>query len=320
MRMHIIFLVLVPYLLTASCKKDLLHWQKVQQLNSNASCRLNHIKFIDNHVCLIAGGVQFQQSEILRSVDGGYTWSAGNNSDAPKEMYGLSISLVGDIYLCGIDGDVLLSKDLGRTWQFHRINNWEVYTGGSFMTPDTGIFVSTVLQRQCSFVRVDSNFNIIDENTLAFGLNDFYRIDANTAYAVGYGAVMKTTDRGNTWHFQNVQGDDFMAMDIHGDEIWMCGSNGSIYHTVNGGDGWGLLRNGNDITIPHYGLRSIVFKDALHGWAAGDDGKVIFTDDGGNHWEEFNQFTTSNLRSIVLCPNGDLLVAGDNGVLFRMIP
>jgi photosystem II stability/assembly factor-like uncharacterized protein len=316
MRYYILLLVIFM----GSCKKDLLHWQKVQQLNSNTTSRLNHIQFLGSGICIIAGGVEFVQSEIVRSVDGGYNFTASSDTNAPKEMFGMGLSANGNIYLSGVDGDVLHSADSGKTWKYNRIPDFLVYYGGSFPTPDTGIFASTVLERQCTITRVDSNFNILDAQTFLFGINNIYMVSATTGYVIGYGTVMKTTDRGNNWIVQDVVGDNFMAMDIHGDEIWMCGYAGSVYHTTDGGAHWQKQRNGNDITLPRYDLLDIKFKDEQNGWAVCDDGKVLHSDDGGNHWEEYDRFTTNALRSIAICPNNDLLVAGDNGSIFRIVP
>lgn len=72
------------------------------------------------------------------------------------------------------------------------------------------------------------------------------------------------------------------------------------------------------LALPRYNLLGIAFKDGQNGWAVCDDGKLIRTDDAGNHWEEYDRFTTSALRSIAICPNGDLLVAGDNGGIYRI--
>lgn len=319
MHRHIRFILASILILFAqSCKKDLLHWQRVQQLNSNTNSTLNNVRFISDKICIAAGGDKFDRSVVLRSDDGGYTWSANSYTSAPKEMYGMGISPNGTIYLSGIDGDVLHSVDSGRTWQFNRINTWLTYTGGFFATPDTGIFVSSVLQRQSSITRVDAKFNVIDEKTFLFGLNNIYMTSPNTGYIIGYGTVMKTTDQSNTWSFLDVKGDNFTAMDIHGNEIWMCGAAGGVYHTTDAGNSWDVLRDGNNVAIPKYYLRCIVFKDSRNGWAAGDKGKVIYTKDGGKHWSEYDKFTENSLRSIAICPNGDLLVAGDNGSLFRM--
>jgi len=320
MRSVYFFIFLFVVTLFSGCKKDLLHWQKVQQLNSNTNLELNNIRFLGDNICIAAGGVEFLQSVVTRSVDGGYTWTANSYSDADKEMYGMGVAPNGDMYLEGVDGDVLHSKDSGKTWQFNRIYDWLIYFGGYFPSPDTGIFVSRVLERQCTITRVDTAFNIIDEQTYLFALNNIYMVSATTGYVIGYGTVMKTTNGGNTWTFQEVENDNFMSMDIHGDEIWMCGYNGGVYHTLDGGNHWTRQRNGNDITLPRYYLLDIKFRDEQNGWAVCDNGKIIHSDDGGNHWEEYEQFTANALRSIALCPNGDLLTAGDNGAIFRITP
>lgn len=312
--------VLVTLLLISSCKKDLLHFSKVQQLNSNTTARLNNIHFISDKICVIAGGVEFEKSVVTRSTDGGYTWASDSYPDAPKEMFGMGLSPDGTVYLSGVDGDVLHSSDSGRSWTFSRIGDWLVYHGGYFPTRDTGIFVSTVLQRQGSITRVDGNFKIIDAQTHLFGINNIYPGGPSTSYIVGYGAVMKTTNNGNTWNFLDVIGDNFEAVDVHGNELWLCGFNGSIFHSTDGGNSWERLRNGNDISLPRYNLLGILFTDAQNGWCVCDDGRVIRTDDAGHHWMEYDRFTTSALRSIAVCPNNDLLVTGDNGALFRIRP
>ena len=72
-------------------------------------------------------------------------------------------------------------------------------------------------------------------------------------------------------------------------------------------------------TVQGYEL-GIVFKDRMNGWISCDDGKILHSDDGGYHWAEYDQFTTNALRSITLCPDGDLLTVGDNGVIYRIRP
>ena len=313
------FAVFLMLLFSGSCKKDMLHWQRVQQLNSHTAAQLNHMSFIGNNTCIISGGIPYTQATTVRSTDGGYTWTA-NAYTQLSEMYGFDIMPRGDIYLCGISGQVLHSRDTGITWQQGFIPDGLAYIAGAFLTPNTGIFISVIQQQQCTITKVDSNFNILNKITYKFGVNDIRTVSASTGYILGYGALMKTTDTGTTWDFLDVKGDNFTAMDIHGDEIWMCGYIGCVYHSIDGGNNWERLRNGNDITIPHYNLMSIVFKDELNGWASCDDGRVIHTDDGGHHWEEYDRFTTNSLRSIVLCPNGDLLTSGDNGALYRITP
>lgn len=287
-------------------------------MESGTDTRLNNIAFLDDSTCIIAGGTTFDRSTIVRSTDGGYNWVADSSGDAPKEMYGMGVSASGTIYLSGIDGDILESRDKGRSWQFHRIDNWLVYKGGSFPTPDTGIFVSSVLQRESTITRVDSNFKILDEQTFQFGLNNIYIINASTSIVIGYGVMMKSIDNGATWSYLDIDGDNFTAMSVIGNEMWVCGAAGSIFHSSDGGNHWERFRNGNDLTRRRYMLRSILFTSPQTGWAVGDDGLVIYSQDGGRNWMEYKPFTTNHLRSIAACPNGDLLMAGVNGGLYRI--
>lgn len=313
--------LLLPFILTTvSCKKDLIEPEHVWQLDSRVTTNLNAISFLDNSICIIGGGSTFYRSTVVRSTNGGYSWTADSLADAPKEMYGMSVSADGGVFLSGVDGLVVASKDKGQSWQANRIGNWLTYKGGSFVTADTGIFVSTTLQRQCTITRIDSNYNIIDEQTHLFGLNNIYMTSKDTGYVVGYGAVMKTTDMGDTWQFLNIDNDNFTAMDIHGNTIWMCGANGGIFYSADGGLSWERRRNGNDLALPRYRLRCILFGEAEEGWAAGDDGVLLLTKDGGKHWYRYKQFTSSSIRCMAWCPNGDILVAGDNGTLFRINP
>lgn len=313
-------MALLAIFLVSSCKKDLLHWRKVVQLNTHTDSRLNHIRFLDGHVCLVTGGITFERAEVLRSTDGGYTFVNDLYPESGKEAKGFAVGADGTVYLCGTDGTVLHSKDQGKTFQFGRINTWQRYTGVAYPVPDTGVFVNTIVQEYGSIQQVDSNYNVIDEVTFKFGMNDIYMLNASTGYVIGYGAVLKTTDYRRSWHYLDVIGDNFTCLNILGPDMWLCGYNGGIYHSDDEGRHWSKMRNGNDITVPRYRLYSIAFADRLRGWAVGEQGKVIYTRDGGKHWAEYEHFTNSTLCCIAVCPDGTLLMGGDNGVLFRVIP
>lgn len=319
-RTSLLLFSVVALLVASSCRKDMLHFSHVQQLNSQTTQRINRLLFLGTDVCVGAGGDTYNSSAIIRTTDGGTTWSSSSSSLAPKEMFGLTADRFSNIILCGIDGSVLKSSDFGSTWNFHRIENWLVYKAASFAYSDTGIFVSTVLQRQSNITRVDTGFHIIDEQTFSFGLNDIRMVSASTGYVSGYGVVMKTTDGGATWNFLPVDGDNFTGIFTSGNDVWVCGSAGSIFHSADAGANWSRLRNGNDISLPRIMLRAICFTDAQHGWACGDDGQVLYSSNGGQNWVQYDRFTTSSLRTIAPRTNGDILFAGDNGALYSVTP
>src|SRR5690606_17161630 len=144
-------------------------------------------------------------------------------------------------------------------------------------------------------------------------------VDDMTGYISCYGAVKKSTDGGKTWGFLDVKNDNFTGLSIvNKTDIWVCGIAGSIYHSADGGATWHKQRNGNAIAKKNYALKDILFTDTRNGWAVGEKGMVIYTTDGGSTWKEYENFTDDALHDIARTPNGQLMVAGDNGALYRL--
>jgi photosystem II stability/assembly factor-like uncharacterized protein len=317
-RLYFLFLIVIVF--PGACKKDLLHLQNVQQINSYSdSDQLNKILFLNDSIGFIVGGLRFTEAIILSTHDGGYTWQKKSYPVAGKALHDMVRAPSGALYTCGFDGKLLHSNDTGKTWLFNQLEYFS-FTGLAFSDATHLLVVGGVSFGSGIREYIDTFGHLLKRDSLPYQFNKIMMTSGQTGYLCGYGVMTKTTDGGKTWNFQNLRKDDFTAMDIHGDEIWVCGYNGGVFHTTNGGGSWERLRNGNDITIPGYHLNGIVFKDSRHGWAVGENGILIYTDDGGHHWAEYDKFTTNALRCIAICPNGDLLVAGDNGALFRIVP
>jgi photosystem II stability/assembly factor-like uncharacterized protein len=315
-----IFLLLGYLSLSASCKKDVLHFQSVQKLDSHTTTdRFNRIFFVNDTLGFIVGGEQTSRAVILTTHDGGYTWAGNSYPDAGTGIYGITQSPSGILYTIGYAGKMLYSKDTGRSWKFNQLYDWQLLDI-AFANANYGIIVGGVSFKSGYKIFIDAAGNTTDQYYFSVQYNRIKMIDSQTGYILGYGLIEKTVDGGKTWWTLNAQGDDFTSFDFHnnGNDIWVCGSNGTILHSTDAGLNWTTKRNGRDLNIVSYHLYDIAFKDALHGWAIGDYGKIIYTDDGGDHWMEYNSFTTDPLRCMKLLSNGDLLVAGDNGSLYRL--
>ena len=320
MQRPLILVLLSSLVFISACKKDVLYFQNVQKINSYTDTdRLNKILFVDDKTGFVAGGERFYHSVILTTHDGGYTWQNTSYPVAGKGLYDIVISPTGCIDACGFDGKLLRSYDTGNTWLFTQMI-FTAFSGIAFTDASHAILVGGVSFNEGTIQYIDSSGRVLESDSLGYQINKIIMVSGQAGYMCGYGAVEKTIDGGQTWSFQKVEGDNFTAMDIHGEEIWMCGYNGCVYHTSDGGNNWTRYRNGNDITLPRYRLLSILFTDEQNGWAVGEEGKIIHSDDGGMHWAEYKHFTTNTLRSIARCPNGDLLVAGDQGALYRITP
>lgn len=91
---------------------------------------------------------------------------------------------------------------------------------------------------------------------------------------------------------------------------YLCGDNGKIFKSTNGGDNWNLKTSG----IGNIKLNSISFLDSQNGIVAGNNGKIYRTTNGGSVWIEETSFTNSNLLDIKYFPDG-IISAGENGTL-----
>ena len=316
-----LLLSVIIILSIASCRKDLVHWQRVEKIETFTNTeRLNKIFFINDSVGFVVGGERFNKSTILKTTDGGKTWTYRNIAETPKSIYSITLSPDGAIYAIGFDGKVLRSANEGEDWTFRQI--WYApYKDIAFTNSNRGIIVGGVSFNEGIMSFIDSNANASPFDSLGYELNDIEMIDGKTGYVSGLGLILKTTDSGYTWQMQNIQDDNFKAVKAYGaDEAWTCGYNGSIFHTTNGGQSWERMRNGNNITKPSYKLLDILFTDPLHGYAVGEGGLFIYSDDGGKHWMELERFTDAALRCIVSKQDGSLMVCGDNGALYRVRP
>src|SRR5579872_2655173 len=99
----------------SSCKKDLLHFQTVQKLNTYTdSDRLNKIVFVTDQIGFVIGGERLTDAIILSTHDGGYTWQKNSFPIAGKGLYDMAVSPWGVLYAVGFDGKLLHSYDTGK--------------------------------------------------------------------------------------------------------------------------------------------------------------------------------------------------------------
>lgn len=107
--------------------------------------------------------------------------------------------------------------------------------------------------------------------------------------AVGQGGVVLTsaTSAGKTWGYAELKlpREILSCLDLHGvaimsDHIWSVGRPGSVVlHSADKGQKWELQTTGQ--AMPLHGLS---FIDEKQGWAVGELGTIMATNDGGKSW------------------------------------
>lgn len=270
---------------------------------------------------LVAGGERFSSTTMLRSADGGETWTKPSFPEIGKGMYGLAVAPTGEVYSVGFEEKGLRSTDGGHSWTLFTLPRSEAYTALVFGRDATGWVVGGISFRTGYRIKLDQGGNTVQLDSVGYQLNDVVADKSGNIFAAGYGVVLKLDAGKQDWKILDIQGDNFTAISVDGaGNIYTCGASGSVFKTRDAGRSWQRLRGTKSIGGPHYALQDIIFTDHQHGYCVGENGLLIYTDDGGEHWMEFEKFTTAHLRSIAALNNGDLLVCGDGGALWRLRP
>jgi len=93
---------------------------------------------------------------------------------------------------------------------------------------------------------------------------------------------------------------------------FVCGNNGVILKTTNGGNNWTTINGG----VLNIRLNAISFKNTLNGIVAGDSGVVYLTTNGGTNWTLQTSLTTRNLLDEKYYNEG-IVITGEYGIIIR---
>jgi photosystem II stability/assembly factor-like uncharacterized protein len=303
-----------------ACKKEKIKPQQSTTISTGTTANLYKVLITKDNTIVVTGGKRYETSEILISRDNGNTWQLESIPEAGKALHTICQGPNGNLFATGIDSKLLISKDDGKTWQLRQLSIWKPCNGIAFDKKYFGYVISDEAQKKGIIATINIDGEILNKQEYPFGLNDI-QLDGDTVFISGYGAILKTTNQGQTWQYLDIKNDNFTAIAYTNTrKLWVCGSGGSIYRSYDAGNSWERLRNGNSITKKKYVFRDIIFINDNEGWAIGDEGLIIQTKDAGDTWTEIEQFTKAGLRSITPMQDGTLLICGEQGGLYKLKP
>ena len=269
-------------------------------------CTLRSIQFFNESFGVAVGNYWFPPSNqgrgvILLTSDGGKNWHLRHTPELPP-LYQVNLfpQKHPDIPLIRVAGatseycpsGMLVSNDGGQTWQPVSAQLSDGFAAADFYDPYNalGIGFHGILQQ------FQNSRNISASQTAGFGHRRVSAVKTHratsefdiTGWAVGdRGLILSTVDQGFRWG--GVPGTlpgnaaevvDLKAVEVQGRNIWVAGNPGScIYMSNDGGQTWRTTFTGISATI-----RKIVFVDAHFGWAVGDLGTILTTQNGGQTW------------------------------------
>ena len=246
--------------------------------------RMNQIACPAPGLCLVA----CDSGRILRSVDGGDTWTM-IQTEVARGIY--AITMMDSLHGLGlaIRDTVIRTDDGGATWQVVQLPDsmrgnywWDI-------TSVRGTRVVYMMSRSRVIWRSEDGGGTWRARGSADSCQRFVFVSADSGWAVG-GA---STGLGS------------QARDV-------------IRRTTDGGVSWPIEL---DSLIPRTGgLRTLAFADRLHGLAIGDAGKIHRTSDGGEHWvQEWGGFgknmDPTYLGVVYPSPSMALVVSNEGNIL-----
>ena len=287
-------------------------WQNLtQDIFPEGSTILETVDFVNADVGWMAGlNVGATRSGIiLKTVDGGKTWTEQWRKDGVSlgEIIFLDEQLGWGV---GSSGQIIHTRDGGQTWTeqasgmdfilravcfVDSLFGWAV--GGRFANNGVeGIILHTL----------DGGRTWLDQTPAdAPRLFDVAFVDKMNGWIVGgggsgfdSGVILRTRNGGQTWSIQRQGfGFDFEVAvfddTLHG---WVGGydleTDANIIHTKDGGMTWYP-----QLKMPHL-PSDMKFVNGFQGWVISLFGRVYYTMDGGNSWQEQQSFTSQWLNGI----------------------
>lgn len=305
--------------LLMGCGERLEPVQTLLPVGAEPQDQLQAIWFGSPDTGYVAGGQRFLRTALYATTDGGQQWTPQFPELAfDKILFDLDFVDSRRGFAAGFDGKVLRTLDGGQTWRVSQIPFWYPMraikvVNDSLVIAVGGVGYSTgIIARSTNF---GESWTVID--ILELELRDVVFTSATTGYACGYGAILQTTDGGLTWTYTPARNEFFSALCfVDAQTGFAVGRTGTILRTTDAGASWERLRNGNLPGAPHR-YHDVAFIDAQVGYIVGDRGLILKTRDGGRRWTRFDRQLQADLYAVQVWPDGEGIIAGAEGTLFR---
>jgi photosystem II stability/assembly factor-like uncharacterized protein len=263
---------------------------------------LRGIHFLNPYTGWIAGRVELpggrSEGVVLATNSGGegsekqrIGWQRGLQGTVPG-LNGVRFVRELEGYLYGDGSDqhpsgVYRTEDAGQTW--HPVAGPRTTTWRSgWFTPTGEAALGGAWNRLAS---IKTGRVITSENDTLGGraVTGLY-FHGKQGLAVGQGGLILQSegDLGSTWGFVELKGLDAVrpVWDLHaihgvGEKVWAVGRPGSVVlHSPDMGKTWQVQRTGHSVP-----LNGVFFLDAKTGFAVGELGTILGTQDGGATWK-----------------------------------
>lgn len=313
MPFHAFKILPVLLLFLAACQKDKIALRHFEEQDSGVAVDLTALWFTDSLHGFATGGTPWRKGVILSTEDGGRHWRTDTLVDVRLEC--VMACPEGDAFACGQSGLLLRRRPSDPWWRVLR-TDWQQERACFFPAPQWGVVVS--LEGESRTLGPDEPWLLDTMHSFSGQLEALWFSDSVTAYAVGLGWVLRSADAGQSWERLPYTGDFFRAVHFPTSEVgYICGNNGTLLKTTDGGRNWSEIRRGGALGKRHQPFTDVWFVTPERGYLVGENGLFWRSDDGGAHWEQVAEAPGDvDFSEVMVLPDGQGWAAGSGGRIF----
>jgi len=294
------------------------------QLNSIAqeiTQNLHSVFFIDDQTGWIVG----DSGVILKSDDGGVSWIQQSTPTYKNYSCVHFIDNMNGWTVC-FGGVMIKTQDGGMNWQI--IGSGENYALQTVQFFDENLgwaagFPEILLRSEDGGI----NWDTIQQNVAGTIMSLAFSDAQNGWYVTAGGKIYHSEDSGLNWAEQtSCSGNMLYDLCFINDSTgWIAanydpfaGNYRNILYSSNGGSVWNCV----EVTISgmvYPGFHSVDFVNDIKGWAVGENGNIIHSNDGGISWTWQNSGVTEWLTSVDFINEYYGWAVGLNGTILRTI-
>ncbi len=256
-------------------------------LPSGSGVRILDISFLDNSQGIAVG----EDGYVAYTVNGGNDWVAVER----QTDYDLNVALVTHrVSLVGggnFNHAVLLSSaNLGEDWSLNEAHNLTSKIVGINSSAGSDLYsvLSSGWNNAPAQIQV-ANGNNLDLWDTVYESDQWqvFNCQADNGMIGGVNGLLVDVDAQNRSSRQITRylidgaiHSTFFLNDRHG---WLCGEDGKLFKTINGGGYWTEIQNDWE-----YDMLNVFFLSESEGIVTGRQRSNYITSDGGEHWESIN--------------------------------
>jgi len=303
-------------LCSLSCKKGSIQLDLVP-LDSATTDHIYDLTFIDDNTAYFCGGKLWQSGVVGKSINGGLDWEIVLETD--NVLFAVAFKNPNEGVAVGFSGRTWRTKDGGGTWTLtENAPDFPVLRDVTFLTPDSLIIAAGSNYYSGGVVGYNFENENYTDSLINQDMQALYFFNQQEGLIVGYGAVFKTYNAGDTWSPNTVKGDYFKDLDFNSQESGLLiGYQGKIFNSIDRGVSWERSARKASFFSGKGNLESVDIHEAS-AFIAGQNGSLLYAANFlNNEWLVVETpFTNDFLKVCLIDPNRGF-VSGSDGLLFR---